>query len=123
MKGGDCMADIGKNIAERRKALGLTQEELASRMGYRSKSTINKIELGKNDIPQSKIVKFAEVLKTTPAWLMGWEETHKKNDTLSDIAVRMSEDDYFLSVLEGVNQLDAEQLASIKQMVDVLLKK
>ncbi len=123
MKGGDCMADIGKNIAERRKELGLTQEELASRMGYRSKSTINKIELGKNDIPQSKIVKFAEVLKTTPAWLMGWEETKKKNDTLSDIALRMSEDEYFLSVLEGVNQLDTDQLASIKQMVDVLLKK
>ena len=117
------MTDIGKNIMARRKELNITQEELAKKMGYKSKSTINKIENGTNDIPQSKIAKFAEVLKTTPSALMGWEKVQKKNDTLSDIAVRMSEDDYFLSVLEGVNQLDAEQLASIKQMVDVLLKK
>ena len=43
-------------------------------MGYKSKSTINKIELGINDIPQSKIAKFAEVLATTPSFLMGWDE-------------------------------------------------
>jgi transcriptional regulator with XRE-family HTH domain len=57
--------------------LGLTQEDLAKMMGYKSKSTINKIELGINDIPQSKIVQFAEVLGTTPAELMGWKEDDK----------------------------------------------
>ena len=67
------MSTVGNNILNRRKGLGMTQEELAKRMGYKSKSTINKIELGINDIPQSKIVKFAEVLGTTPAQLMGWE--------------------------------------------------
>jgi transcriptional regulator with XRE-family HTH domain len=46
-------------------------------MGYKSKSTINKIELGINDIPQNKIAKFAEVLGTTPAKLMGWDEKKK----------------------------------------------
>ena len=54
------MANIGKRICARRKELGMTQEELAKRMGYKSKSTINKIENGTNDIPQSKVVKFAE---------------------------------------------------------------
>lgn len=68
------MSTVGENILLMRKQLGLTQEELAKRMGYKSKSTINKIELGINDIPQSKIVQFAEVLCTTPARLMGWEE-------------------------------------------------
>lgn len=68
------MSTVGNNILNRRKMLGLTQEELAKKMGYKSKSTINKIELGINDIPQSKIAKFAEVLGTTPAFLMGWEE-------------------------------------------------
>jgi transcriptional regulator with XRE-family HTH domain len=48
-------------------------------MGYKSKSTINKIELGINDIPQSKIMQFAEVLGTTPAELMGWNEEDKNN--------------------------------------------
>lgn len=68
------MSTVGDNISLLRKRLGLTQEELANRMGYKSKSTINKIELGINDIPQSKIAKFADVLGTTPAFLMGWDE-------------------------------------------------
>lgn len=68
------MSTVGENILLMRKQLGLTQEELAKRMGYKSKSTINKIELGINDIPQSKIAQFAEVLCTTPARLMGWDE-------------------------------------------------
>ena len=71
------MSTVGDNISIIRKRLGLTQEELANKMGYKSKSTINKIELGINDIPQSKIVKFAEVLGTTPATLMGWDEEEK----------------------------------------------
>lgn len=73
------MSTIGNNISRIRKDLGLTQEDLARMMGYKSKSTINKIELGINDIPQSKIVQFAEVLGTTPAELMGWKEEDKKN--------------------------------------------
>jgi transcriptional regulator with XRE-family HTH domain len=68
------MSTVGSNILRIRKQLGITQEELAKRMGYKSKSTINKIELGINDIPQSKILQFAEVLGTTPGVLMGWSE-------------------------------------------------
>ena len=68
------MSTIGNNILLLRKQLGWSQEELAKKMGYKSKSTINKIELGINDIPQSKIVKFAEILGTTPAFLMGWSD-------------------------------------------------
>ena len=72
------MSTVGDRIFSMRKRLGLTQEELAKRMGYKSKSTINKIELGINDIPQSKILQFAEVLGTTPAHLMGWDDEVEK---------------------------------------------
>jgi repressor LexA len=72
------MSTVGDNILAMRKQLGWTQEELATKMGYKSKSTINKIEMGINDIPQSKIVQFANVLGTTPAHLMGWD-VEKKN--------------------------------------------
>ena len=44
-------------------------------MGYRSKSSITKLEKGVNDIPQSKVEEFAAALETTPAWLMGLENT------------------------------------------------
>lgn len=71
------MSTMGDRILQRRKELNLTQEELAKRMGYKSKSTINKIEMGINDIPQSKIARFAEILGTTPSFLMGWDEEEK----------------------------------------------
>lgn len=108
---------------KRRKELGITQEELAFKMGYKSKSTINKIELGINDIPQSKVVKFAEILGVSVAHLMGWEDVQKNNDTLTDIVVRMRTDAEFASILKGLNLLDKVQLASIKQIVDAFLKK
>ena len=65
------MSTIGDNIKKRRLELDMTQEELALLMGYKTKSSINKIELGVADIPQSKIVKFAQVLHTSVGALMG----------------------------------------------------
>lgn len=65
---------IGERIRIRRQELGMTQEELAKRMGYKSKSTVNKVESGKNDVNQSTAVKYAMALNTTVAYLMGWEE-------------------------------------------------
>lgn len=68
------MANVGKNIAAARKRAGMTQEELASRVGYKTKSAINKIELGIRDLPQKKIAAFADALGVTPGHLMGWDE-------------------------------------------------
>ena len=52
---------IGDVIKRYREQNGWTQEELAERMGYTSKSTINKIEKNINDVKQRNIIKFAEV--------------------------------------------------------------
>lgn len=65
---------IGQRIQNRREELGLTQEELAHRIGYKSKSSINKIELGVYSLRQSKIKAIADALETTPAYIMGWDE-------------------------------------------------
>ena len=64
---------LGQNIRLYRERLGLSQEELAKRLGYKDRSTIAKIENNINDITQSKITAIAEVLQTTPAALMGWD--------------------------------------------------
>ena len=110
------MSTVGNNILIRRKALGLTQEELAKKMGYTSKSTINKIEMGKNDIPHSKIVKFAEVLETTPAFLMGWEEEEKNNST--DNALTDGE----RQLLDLFNRVPEESQKMIFEMIKAALK-
>lgn len=59
------------NIRARRIALGISQNELAERVGYSDKSAIAHIEKGHIDLPQSKIIAFAEALHTTPGELMG----------------------------------------------------
>ena len=64
---------VGKNIAEARKRARMTQEELAQKVGYKTKSAINKIEMGKRDLPQKKIATFAAALGTTPGHLLGWD--------------------------------------------------
>lgn len=86
---------IGNRIRERREFLNMTQGELAKKMGYKSRSTINKIELGINDIPQSKIKEFAKVLKTTSIYLMGLENENlptKENLTNQNMAFFKAKD-------------------------------
>ena len=118
------MATIGKNIMEARKRLGLTQEELAARVGYKTKSAINKIEMGIRDLPQRKIVQFAEALETTPAALMGWvkEETSKKNDKLVKLVALMRRDEELLDMVDTLTKLSPEKRASMKQLLSVLGK-
>lgn len=71
---------IGDRIKAKRIERGWTQEELADRMGYKSKSSINKIELGLNDIPQSKVAKFSEALQCSMEYLMGMDEPTKSSN-------------------------------------------
>ena len=69
--------NIGEKIKLRRKELRWSQRDLAERMGY-NHSTITRIETGKIDIPQSRIVQFAEVLHTDISYLMDWNEPNEK---------------------------------------------
>lgn len=74
---------IGSRIKEKRIERGWSQRDLAAKMNYSNHSTIGKIESGKVDIPQSRIVQFAEVLHTDVSFLMGWEE-EKNGQPTSD---------------------------------------
>lgn len=65
---------IGKQIKEAREALNMSQEELAYKVGYKSRSSINKIELGLQDVQQKKVPLFAKALNVSIGYLMGDEE-------------------------------------------------
>ena len=128
------MSTVGENILYMRKRLGWTQEELATKMGYKSKSTINKIELGINDIPQSKIVKFADVLGTTPAHLMGWNDDEESNSpeelVLSEgeklwmeLYNRLSDETrtVFINMMESFDKIPADKQRFVLEMIRVAL--
>ena len=77
----DDILSLYKNIKAKRQELGLSQEELAKKVGYRDRTSIAKIETGKVDLSQSKIIEFANILGVTPSCLMGWDETTDKPKT------------------------------------------
>ena len=56
------LSKMGARIRQRREELGITQEDLAFSVGYKSRASINKIELGKTDIGQTMIIDIAETL-------------------------------------------------------------
>ena len=118
------MSKIGENIRRIREKRGLTQEELATRMGYKSKSTINKIEQGVNDIPQSKIIKFAECLNTTPSVLMGWvdEDDSTKNAVLANIVLQLRRDEELLDMVVQLSELSQERRQALKPVLDAYVK-
>lgn len=62
---------IGKNVRYYRTRLQLTQTELANMMGYKSFSSISKIESGDRDLPLSSVKELAKALKCSPADLFG----------------------------------------------------
>lgn len=74
---------LGEKVKLKREELNLSQEELAEKMNYKSKTSIHKIEVGITDLPLSKVKELAAVLKTTPAYLMGWEEEKEEKSNLN----------------------------------------
>ena len=101
---------IGERIKQRRQELSWSQRELASRMNY-DHSTITRIETGKIDIPQSRVVQFSKVLGVSIAYLMGWED-EEKQPAESELSIQKKE------LIDKVMQMSDEEL----QKLDLLLR-
>ena len=78
------MSQIGDFIKKRRIELGMSQDDLAEKMGYRDRSTIAKIEAGINDVSQGKTEAFAEALDTDVAYLVGLSDLPNTPEEMSD---------------------------------------
>lgn len=112
----------GERIKRRRLELGWSLRELAKRMGYANQSTISRIESGAIDIPQSKVVKFAEVMGTTVAYLMGWDkqiqiEIKEEPLNMADLHFEMIADKDLTEIYQDLKFLDATQRKIVKDLV------
>ena len=107
--------------------IGKKQIDIVNETGI-NRSAISRYLSGEYEPKQDAIHKIAKCLNVSEMWLWGYEcpmertKIQKKNDALTDIVVRLRTDESFSSVIEGISQLNPEQLASVKQIVDVLLK-
>lgn len=94
---------IGERVKKRRKELNLTQEELAKKMGYQNRSSINNIETGGRQISQKIVEKLADALYISPSYLMGWDKYLPNNDENHDLDYR------------DTNPLDISQIKTPKK--------
>ena len=106
------MTDFGKKVKARREELGMTQEELAEKLGYKTKSTITKIECGINDPVLSRVSAFAEALNTTISYFMNWEESPSYNEGLADARI-----------IKKLHQLDETDRADVEKYIDFLISR
>jgi len=127
------LLDIGDRIRIRREELNLSQDELAKKIGYKSRSSINKIELGYYNLAQSKIKAIADALDTTPSYIMGWDNLENQID-LEKLKNEIADEDkaeeiivtrYGKDVWEALClyiQLDVEDRAEIRGMMKGLFR-
>lgn len=101
-----------------------------------NKNDLSQYVSGKVKPGQYKITILAKTLNVAEAWLMGYDvpmldgstekaEEHReqqKKSTLDELTSRVRVDDEFCSLIVNITQLNPEQLASVKQIVDVMLK-
>ena len=117
---------FAKNLRMYMERKGITQKELAEIIGV-SAPTMNDY-LKANKYPRiDKIERMANyfgILKSDLIEEKNEErfEMHKKNDTITDVIIRMRTDSNFLSVVEKLNTLDSEKLRGVEQMLSAFLK-
>ena len=104
------MTDFGKKVKARREELGMTQEELAEKLGYKTKSTIAKIECGINDPVLSRVSAFAEALNTTVSYFMNWEESPSYKEGLANAKLS-----------KKIRQLTPEEEADVSEYIDFII--
>jgi transcriptional regulator, XRE family len=111
---------MGEKIKDRRKALGMTQQELAEKMGFKTRSHISLIEQGERNIPVNKIKKLAKILDISPEYLVGWandisDKTLDLNNNISkqcsnsdDVCIDDNFVDPLMNIIQSTNLLYEE---------------
>ena len=122
------MTTMGDRIKTRRIELDMSQDELAKLIGYKSRSSINKIESDGRLLPLKKIVEIANALGVTPTYIMGWDILEKIKNSNSSSHSKMTEVvKSFLTptneaiFLDKFSKLTEKNQSLIKELIDALL--
>ena len=103
----DFLRSFGERVKKIRISKGMTQDELAAKAGYTSRSTISKIETGRTDVPRSQIVMIADALGVSPVDLTLVEEPSAQDIAL---ALRISKlDPYRRALIDSIINTDPEE--------------
>lgn len=99
--------NTGERVKKRRESLNLTQEELAKRAGYKSRSSINNIETGR-PVSQKIVEKLATALNVSPSYLMCWTDDDGldiRDTHPSDLTHREGPNDFDKATFESSEEI------------------
>ena len=109
----------GERIKKRRLELGLTQEELAKRLGNKTRASVCTVEKDKEDLTTARIRQYADALRCSPAYLMGWQD--------DPVDYFSPKDDKTKAIMDILNNLsteivdDTELLAQVTEFITIFL--
>ena len=104
---------IGECIQQARKKAGLSQKEVAEKLGYTTHSSIFKIEAGKQELPITMVPAICKALSCTPFELLG---LRPEGDILIQTEPGIE------TLIERINRLPATQRHQLEHTVDLLIK-
>lgn len=100
------LTDMGVRIAQRRKELRITQEQLADKIGV-SLQTVSCIELGKKAVRPENLANLCKHLDVTTDYILyGKRNKQQMNDTVAKLAA-----------------LDTEAFRTVQGLIDLLYER
>lgn len=116
---------MGERIKSARIRCGYSQEFLAKKIGYASRSSIAKIESGERDITRDKVVLLAAALGVTPSYLMGWsddDENYYHDPEAAALADMIKDNPRYRVLFEASRDLSKENIDFVIKMIENLPK-
>lgn len=110
----EAMVIFGSNLRKIRQARGMSQEELALKLGYNSRSSINKIEAGDRDMPRNKIEQAAKILGVSPLELF-------KNSPIEDEVIDTIVNDRLMEITTSYEKLNENNRMRLSAYIQALL--
>lgn len=104
------LEEFGNRVKDRRLQLGMTQEDLALKMGYSHKASINRLEKGQNNLPQTKIALLADCLQVDVGYLLGFDE--EEDDVRRGRPVDR--------IMDKLEELSEEEVRVIEVMLELI---
>ena len=123
---------VAENIKNRREALGLSQTELAEKMGLKDKSSVSKIESEKFPITLKTVERVAEALNCSELSLMGWDEAPEEtypekestsgkkyyfDDETAELAEELFQNKTLRALFDAVRGMDSEDVELAAKML------
>ena len=112
------MDTFGKRLKRKREDKGLTQEELALKVGKASKQAISNWENGKAEPSISEVRELAKILSTTAGYLIDGDPSNQEN-TSSNENITITKDE-LINLQRWALQGQSKQIEAQNQSIENL---